>query len=145
MTAITYCINTETGDVSEWDRVYTRIWNVNGVYYGFSDLGIFELTGKKDDLKAIKCSLTTVPNDNDTEALKRVPYTRVECTGSTDITLMLDRVPVSTVNMAATDNRAKFARGAKGRFVSYKVESSDPDFTLIEISPNVETQKRGFK
>ena len=145
MTDLTYCINTETGDVSEWDIAFYRVWVVNGVMYGFNANGLYELSGGKDDLASIKCSLTTSPQDDTNENLKRVPYARVESKGTADITLLLDGIPSGTATMAATDNRAKFGRGARGRFVSFKVDSTDVAFKLIDLSATIEKQQRGYK
>lgn len=144
MTDVTYCINTETGDVSEWDVAFYRVWNVNGVMYGFTANGMYELSGQLDDTVPISCSITTSPQDDGNENLKRVPYARAETQGKMDITLLLDKKPVSTFTMDAINSRAKFARGAKGRFVSFKIDSTDPEFNIIDLNPNVEKQKRGY-
>lgn len=145
MATKTHCINTETSDVSDWDRFFVRIWRVKGSYYGVDDTGIFKFVDPADDPNPPTCSITTAPNDLGTEALKRLPYARVETLGSADITLTLDTEFAGTASMAAIDNRAKFARGPRGRFVSFALTSTAPEFALLEIEPTVQPLTRGFK
>lgn len=145
MATKTHCVNTESTDVSEWDRSFIRIWRIRDAYYGVDGTGIFKFVDPALDLDPPVCSITTAPNDLGTEALKRLPYARVETLGAADATLMLDEEFAGTASMSALDNRAKFARGPRGRFASFKVSSSAPDFALLEIDATVQPLTRGYK
>lgn len=145
MSDVTCCMNVDSKDVSEWSNAFVRIWRVRDTYYGFNEFGMYKLAGPSDGLLPIECSVTMSPNDNNTENLKRVAYSRVECDGAAEIGLLLDGVSGGVIPMASEDKRAKFARGVKGRFVSFKVTSTDPQFYLHDITAEIETLQRGYK
>ena len=145
MSDVTCCMNVDSRGMSEWTIAFVRIWRVRDTYYGFNEFGMFRLSGPADSLVPIACSVTTSPNDNNTENLKRVAYSRIECDGEADIELLLDGVSGGVIPMASEDKRAKFARGVKGRFVAFRVSSTDPQFYLHDIAAEIETLQRGYR
>jgi len=145
MTDITYCMNTDSKDLSKWACAFTRIWRVGQYYYGVNEEGIHRFVGSTDDGVPIVCSVKTTPNDLDSEALKRIPYSRVEARGAADIELWLDGTSAGKIHMDSVSKRAKFARGVRGRFLTFEVTSSDPSFTLLEIAPTIESLHRGYQ
>ena len=108
-------------------------------------MGMFLLSAPDDDGVPIKSIVTTSPNDGESENLKRVMYSRVECSGDSSIEVMLDDVSGGVIAMNSISKRAKFARGVRGRFVAFNIISKDPAFYLHEISADVTTLKRGYQ
>lgn len=145
MSDFTNCMNVDTGEMSEWSNAFVRVWRVRDAYYGFNSQGMFKLIGPDDTGVPIACAVTTTPNDNNSENLKRIAYSRSEIRGAASIELFLDGQTAGDIPMAATANRAKFARGVRGRFVSFRVTSTDPEFYLHEINADIETLQRGYR
>jgi hypothetical protein len=145
MTDITYCMNTSSADVSVWNCAYVRIWRVGATYYGLNEFGIHALGGGTDEGLPIECSITTTPNDFESENLKRIPYARAEVKGAASVEVWLDGTSAGKTDMDSVSKRAKFGKGARGRFVTVRVTGSDPAFEVIELDITVANLQRGYQ
>lgn len=141
----TYCFSSPRMDASTWDCTYTRIWRIQGGYFGVSPLGVVKLKGTPDGSVPIKVEVVIRSSTQNSGELKRVPYARVAALGNIDVDLIMDGTSSGgRVDLADHNKRVKFGRGARGRVADIRISSTDPKFLLAGIEPKTETLTRGY-
>lgn len=132
MSCDAFLINLDTNAVSKWLGVtFIRTWKLNGSMYGIAADGVYLIDGDG----STQCDVELAPTDFDDDYMKRLPYAAINGKGSSTVTPIYDGVDGTAQTTQFTDNmRVKFGRGAKGRFLSVKSSSSDPDFRVEGVN-----------
>lgn len=143
MAAQTICFNL-FGALTLWPNyAFTRIWRVGNKYFGIAKNGVFELKGNTDDTVVFVSKFRTSRSTLKTNALKRVPYVRINNSTSGTATAIADMgASVSTISFTKAE-RIKFGRGLKGRTFAFEITTTDRDFNIQNMELFEERLQRG--
>lgn len=149
MSQTTFCYNPKTNAITEWGGVaFMRIWRVGNVYFGIRPDGIYQLAGDHDGTTPIAASFTLAKNNLGTNALKRLPYMRIDTDASLTVTTSFDDNEEHSVNV--TDHiiarRVKLGRGAHGRNISISFSAETAvNFVVRSFEAYPEIYTKGVK
>jgi len=149
MAAQTFCFNISGSaqgivTVTSWPSyAFTRIWRVGNKFFGIAKNGVFELKGNTDDTTVYSSKFRLSRNTLKTNALKRVPYVRLNNNTSGTATAIADMgVSVSSITFTNAE-RVKFGRGLKGRTFAFEIETTVADFNIQNMEIFEEKLQRG--
>ena len=144
MAVQTYCFNAATGAVTVWSNyAFVRVWRVGNVYFGVTKQGVFKFGGNDDNGVPFVSRFRTSRNTMGTNATKRVPYVRLNVTGSGIARAFTDNgVSQSTVTFTQSE-RIKFGKGLRGRTYAFEIETSEAGFKIQNMEFFIEALQRG--
>ncbi|MCK5919400.1 MAG: hypothetical protein KAG66_00560 [Methylococcales bacterium] len=140
-----YAINVAHRETTLYpDYAFNQIVRLNGLYYGVRPDGLYLLEGPDDDGSSIQATIQTADMDFGTARHKRVPYAYLDTTDTTTIEPYTEERRIGKYTSSFKGRRTRLARGARGRFWSFKVANVDGaplDLRSLELYTNAVGRK----
>ncbi len=116
-------MNMLTNAVTRYQNTpFMHMARLGGKYYGFTEEGLYELSGTQDESLPVNGTIHGKAHDFDVFNSKNVPYLYLDGDDTYRITAFVDGAQQSTFTSGFSGRRVKLARGNKGRYWSFKLE-----------------------
>jgi len=140
-----YAINVAHTETTIYpDYAFNQIVKLDGLYYGVRPDGLYLLEGPDDEGGKIQATIQTADMDFGTARHKRVPYAYLDTTDTTTIEPFTEERKIGKYTSSFKGRRTRLARGARGRFWSFKVANVDGaplDLRSLELYTNAVGRK----
>jgi hypothetical protein len=141
---VAYVLNVRTGESTVYNNyTFSHIFRLGSDYYGVKNDGLYLLSGADDSGAPIDSSIRTHQSRYGVDNEKRVQFAYLDCETPTTVTPWVDGVKGNAFPSHPTGRRVKLAKGYKGRWWQFEVNSVDGQaFKLGAIDPVVEKLSR---